>query len=85
MPQRNPEAEKHLMTICIRRANISDANGLARVHVDTWRTAYHGIIPDEFLSNMSYERSRRNWETNVFPNSQNAVYVCEDETKDIVT
>jgi hypothetical protein len=72
------------MTICIRRTNISDANGIARVHIDTWRTAYHGILSDEFLSNLSYDTSRRNWETTHLPHSQNAVYVAEDETKRVV-
>lgn len=72
------------MAIRIRKANIGDANGIARVNIDTWRTTYHGILPDEFLSNLSYERSRRNWETTSLSDSHYAVYVAEDETKHIV-
>lgn len=39
----------------IREARITDAAGIARVHVDTWRSAYRGIISDEFLDHLSTE------------------------------
>ncbi|MGP8071363.1 MAG: N-acetyltransferase family protein [Candidatus Bathyarchaeia archaeon] len=73
------------MAICVRKATTSDAQGIAKVHVDTFRTTYYGIYPDEFLSNMSYDRSRHTWETtHLVPSSQNAVYVAEDEPRNIV-
>lgn len=73
------------MAICIRRGVLSDAQGIAKVHIDTWRTTYHGILPDEFLSNLSYDKTQRMWETTqLIPNSQNAVYVAEDEPGKIV-
>ncbi len=45
----------------IREATIDDAAGLARVHVDTWRTAYAGIVPDEHLAKLSYEQRTQRW------------------------
>jgi ribosomal protein S18 acetylase RimI-like enzyme len=71
------------MTICIRRASINDANGIACVNVDTWRTAYHGILPDELLANLSYDGVRDKWE-NYLHNTEHAVYVAEDDTKSVV-
>ena len=41
----------------VRDAQIEDAPAIARVHVDTWRSAYRGIVPDDHLDAMSYERS----------------------------
>lgn len=38
----------------IREANISDALAIAKVNVDTWRTAYRGIVPDEHLAKLAY-------------------------------
>lgn len=38
----------------IRIAKVSDAEGIAKVQVDTWKTAYNGIFPDEYLSKLSY-------------------------------
>jgi hypothetical protein len=33
----------------IREASLPDAAGIARVHVDTWRSAYRGIVPNPVL------------------------------------
>ena len=50
----------------IRRANIEDAAGIARVRAESWRTAYRGIVSDEFLDAIDVsewsERQRRNME-----------------------
>jgi len=46
----------------IRRAHISDAAAIARVHVDSWRTTYPGIVPDDYLANMSYEQRSGIWQ-----------------------
>jgi ribosomal protein S18 acetylase RimI-like enzyme len=43
-------------SITIRRATIDDATALARVHVDTWRTTYRGMVPDDYLASLSYEK-----------------------------
>ena len=34
---------------------------MAAVHVDTWRAAYRGIVPDDYLANLSREESARRW------------------------
>lgn len=47
----------------IRPATLDDVDGIAKVHVDSWRTTYRGIMPDAFLDSLSYERraeQRRN-------------------------
>lgn len=49
----------------IRRAIISDAPGIAKVHVDSWRTTYKGIIPQSFLDGLSYEQRTKLWENNI--------------------
>lgn len=35
---------------------------MAGVHVDTWRTAYSGIVPADFLAGLSYRDSQSRWE-----------------------
>jgi ribosomal protein S18 acetylase RimI-like enzyme len=49
------------MVTTIRAAEITDAAEIARIHVDTWRTAYSGIVPDSFLSGLSIERRTADW------------------------
>ncbi|WP_274433354.1 GNAT family N-acetyltransferase [Alicyclobacillus sp. ALC3] len=45
----------------IRLASDSDYEHMARVHVDSWRTTYKGIVPDHFLAELSYETSEARW------------------------
>ena len=40
----------------IREATYSDIPAIARVHVDTWRSAYSGIVPEEVLTDLSYDK-----------------------------
>ncbi len=49
------------MRIRVREAVSGDAAAIARVHVDTWRTAYAGILPDEFLAGLQYANSEAVW------------------------
>lgn len=44
----------------IRKAVASDAKGIAKVHVYSWRTTYANIVPDEYLTNLSYENREQN-------------------------
>ncbi|MCK9313152.1 MAG: hypothetical protein M0P20_03745 [Methanocorpusculum sp.] len=37
----------------IRDASVADAAAIARVMVDTWKTAYRGIIDDYYLNSLS--------------------------------
>jgi dihydropteroate synthase len=37
----------------VRPATIADAPGLARIHVDSWRAAYRGMLPETFLKSLS--------------------------------
>lgn len=40
----------------IRRAVPDDASVLARVHIDSWRSAYRGLVPDDHLASLGYDR-----------------------------
>ncbi len=69
----------------IRQATTADAPGIARVHVDSWRTTYRGIAPDDYLASLSYEEREDMWSralTN--PDNPSFVYVAEDEQEGIV-
>src|SRR5215475_2556560 len=49
-------SEKGPIALIVRRAELNDARGIAKVQVDTWRTTYKGIISDEFLAALWYEQ-----------------------------
>jgi GNAT superfamily N-acetyltransferase len=50
------------MAIQIRAAEVADALAIAKVHVDTWRSAYVGLMPRDLLDRLTYERRERFWQ-----------------------
>lgn len=67
----------------IRAAHLEDAAGIARVHVDCWRTTYKGIFPDELLANLSYERQEQSWQR-ILNDPVQITFVAEDEAGTII-
>jgi ribosomal protein S18 acetylase RimI-like enzyme len=47
----------------IREATPTDAAGIARVHVESWRTTYPGIMPQEHLDALSITEHERLWQS----------------------
>jgi ribosomal protein S18 acetylase RimI-like enzyme len=45
----------------IRPAEDADAFGIALVHVESWRAAYVGMVPDDFLARLSVDQRARAW------------------------
>jgi GNAT superfamily N-acetyltransferase len=69
----------------VRLAQEADAAGIARVHVDTWRSAYAGLLPDKLLASLSYERRENYWRSLLADaNRPEFVYVAENEDGQIV-
>ncbi|WP_379147771.1 GNAT family N-acetyltransferase [Paenibacillus sp. sgz500992] len=67
----------------IRESKISDAKGIAKVHVDCWRTTYRNIMPDEFLEKLSYEQRTRLWMRNL-SKDDNYVFVAENNLGEVI-
>lgn len=47
--------------IAIRAASPSDVDAIASLHLASWRTAYRGIVPDEFLAAITLESRVIRW------------------------
>lgn len=54
----------------IREATKQDIPAIAKVHVDTWKTTYRDIFPDEFLNNLSDQKREQDWHQ-VFERKEN--------------
>jgi SAM-dependent methyltransferase len=69
----------------IREADVRDVAAIAKVHVDSWRTTYAGVIPDNYLTKLSYEGRERAWHKNFSdPARRGFVYVAEYEKGEVV-
>ena len=63
----------------IQIATPADALGIAKVHVDTWRSTYRGAMPDLFLDSLSYEKREERWKGILGdPSVHNIVLVAKD-------
>lgn len=67
----------------VRKALPADASGIARVHVDSWRTTYRGIIPDSVLDNLSVEKRENHWKQDL-RQGKNWTFVAENTEGEIV-
>ena len=65
----------------IRKAVLSDAKGIAKVHVDCWKTTYKNIVSDQYLMKLTYESREQIWINNI-PNG--GVYVAENKEGEII-
>ncbi|HEY1327905.1 MAG TPA: GNAT family N-acetyltransferase [Casimicrobiaceae bacterium] len=48
--------------IAIRPATAADAQAIARVRIESWRTTYRGLIPDSYLDSMQVDASTAMWQ-----------------------
>ncbi|MFH2202238.1 MAG: GNAT family N-acetyltransferase [Elusimicrobiota bacterium] len=71
--------------VTIRPARVEDAAGIARVSVDTWRTAYQGIMPDDLLAGLDYAKRAAAQREHLRKNdSAHACFVAEDHAGRII-
>ncbi|KFN03329.1 GNAT family N-acetyltransferase [Bacillus clarus] len=70
-----------MVGINIRRAMKEDILGIAKVHAESWKTTYKGILPNEVLDNITYEQREKQWE-NIFQQAKNHQYRFVAETLD---
>lgn len=63
----------------IRKAVPDDALAIAKVHVDSWRSAYCGLLPDERLAKLDYTRGAERFRNTIIEKSE-LIYVAEDIT-----
>ncbi|EGK84217.1 GNAT family N-acetyltransferase [Microcoleus vaginatus PCC 9802] len=63
----------------VREAKIADAPAIARVNLDTWRTAYRKIVPTAYLAQLSYEKGESRWQEILTNVKNTGVFVCVAE------
>lgn len=68
-----------MRNFAVRRANTADAGGIAKVHIDSWRSTYSGIVDPEVLASLSYESREQRW-LEWLGDGNGIVLVAEDST-----
>jgi ribosomal protein S18 acetylase RimI-like enzyme len=60
----------------VRRAGAADCPGIAKIQVDSYRTAYAGSFPETYLQRFSYEEQEQDWLELLSANSGDVVLVA---------
>jgi ribosomal protein S18 acetylase RimI-like enzyme len=74
-----------VLELKIRKANVDDVKVISKIYIDTWKTTYQGLVPNDFLNELSYEEAEDKW-TN-FTNDQihkSFIYVAINEYEEII-
>jgi ribosomal protein S18 acetylase RimI-like enzyme len=66
--------------INIRPAAYIDSAALAKIQVDSYRQAYAGLLPADYLANFSYEEQTYDWQEILTNQPGHLLLVAEDET-----
>jgi len=61
----------------VRLAESGDAAEIARVHVATWRSAYRGLLADDFLESLNEAHYTERWKR-VIGDGFSRVFVVDD-------
>jgi GNAT superfamily N-acetyltransferase len=59
--------------VSIRKATEDDASAISRVQVESWRTTYRGIVPDEYLAGLDADKRTIRWREILNSDGQNLV------------
>ena len=69
----------------IRKATPDDAQGIAKVHVDSWRETYPGLMPEEILNGLSYRQRELYWRRTLRETGEEEfAYLVEDDAGEVM-
>jgi ribosomal protein S18 acetylase RimI-like enzyme len=67
-----------VQAITVRAATPDDAGAIARVHVEAWRVAYHGLLPGAEIRKITLEQRAAFWKSELARPGPRKVDVAED-------
>ena len=62
----------------VREAQLEDAPEIARVHIQSWRAAYRGLIPDSILEDLDLQERTLRW-SKLLSKPDYWIFVAEDQ------
>lgn len=70
--------------IIVRRGTSKDSAGIAKVQVDSWKSTYQGILSQEILDQLTYEKHEETWNKIFSTGKKEFNFVAENEAGSIV-
>jgi ribosomal protein S18 acetylase RimI-like enzyme len=72
------------VVVQIRRATINDSAGIARLQVDSYRSAYSGIFSQAYLDHFTYEEQAQDWYDWMMNRPRDLIFVAQTEVGEMV-
>lgn len=66
------------MTFNVRSAEVSDAQEIASIHVNSWKSAFKGLMPERYINSYTLDQRNTEW-LNVLGSNSEHVIVAEKE------
>jgi ribosomal protein S18 acetylase RimI-like enzyme len=66
--------------MAVRHAVVADAPAIARVHVDSWRSAYRHLFPESVLSALSIADREAQWKQSIVAGTRSVLVAEADGT-----
>jgi GNAT superfamily N-acetyltransferase len=67
------------VTLHFRTPTLDDVDELSRLHVLCWQQAYEGLLPPEFLRDLSVEQRAASWRLTIADPGAFALVACIDD------
>ncbi len=64
----------------IRKAEPKDAKKLAQIHIDSWKVAYRGLVPDNILEKLNYDKRKIGFKE-ALEKELEETYIAEDKNE----
>jgi GNAT superfamily N-acetyltransferase len=66
------------MEFTVRRATVEDSAAIARVHVESWKSTYTGIVPDACLASLDIKARTEMWDQQLSA-GKSAIFISESD------
>jgi ribosomal protein S18 acetylase RimI-like enzyme len=68
------------MSFNVRKAQLSDLQEIALIHVKSWKSAFKGLMPERYINSYTLEDRNAEW-LNVLGSGSESVIIVEDNNK----
>lgn len=75
------DKRKRMMPLIIRPATLGDVDDRAHLHVDAWRWAYRGLMPDDFLDALDPAKRAAVWANMLNDEAASAPHVARADDR----
>ncbi len=66
--------------LTLRTATVDDAQAIAQIHLNGWRTTYRGLVPDAYIESLDQNRRTARWKDMLTNGDEKVIVATKGET-----